>query len=79
MSEVLLQNDFPVLSQTTPDKATTVSRKHLEDALHSSAPSISASERLRLARAYHEFAYGRKGKFPSGVPSDEIGGRSTLM
>ncbi|KAL2757405.1 hypothetical protein ACRALDRAFT_1060792 [Sodiomyces alcalophilus JCM 7366] len=61
------------------DKEVVVGWKHLVKALEGTKPSISAQERNRLKRIYHEFVVGRSGEMRDGQPSMEIGGRSSLM
>lgn len=53
--------------------------KHLAAALEDTRASISADERRRLGRIYHEFVVGRSGEMRDGQGSMEIGGRSSLM
>ncbi|KAH9888274.1 P-loop containing nucleoside triphosphate hydrolase protein [Xylariomycetidae sp. FL2044] len=52
---------------------------HIMKALESTRASISAQERKRLERIYHEFVVGRSGEMRDGQGSMEIGGRSSLM
>ncbi|KAG7133700.1 Peroxisome biosynthesis protein PAS1 like [Verticillium longisporum] len=61
------------------DKEVVVGWKHLVKALVETKASISAQERNRLKRIYHEFVVGRSGEMKDGQPSMEIGGRSSLM
>ncbi|KAF7525053.1 hypothetical protein G7054_g11217 [Neopestalotiopsis clavispora] len=56
-----------------------ISWKHLIKALEGTRASISAQERNRLERIYHEFVVGRSGEMRDGQGSMEIGGRSSLM
>ena len=42
-------------------------------------PSISHSEKTKLTKIYKEFVNDRDGNMPDGTPSNEIGGRTTLM
>ena len=56
-----------------------ISWRHLEKSLEGSRSSISAQERRRLEKIYHEFVSGRNGEMSDGQGTTEIGGRSTLM
>ncbi|KAK4105891.1 AAA-domain-containing protein [Parathielavia hyrcaniae] len=53
--------------------------EHLAKALEGTRASISADERRRLERIYHEFVVGRSGDMKDGQASMEVGGRSSLM
>ncbi|KAF1929553.1 AAA-domain-containing protein [Didymella exigua CBS 183.55] len=53
--------------------------RHIARSLAAGRSSISAQERVRLARIYREFVEGRDGNLPSGQGGSEIGGRSSLM
>ncbi|EEY18588.1 peroxisome biosynthesis protein PAS1 [Verticillium alfalfae VaMs.102] len=60
------------------DKEVVVGWKHLVKALVETKASISAQERNRLKRIYHEFVVGRSGEMKDGQPSMEIGGAENL-
>ena len=47
--------------------------------LKETKPSISHSEKIKLTKIYKEFVNDRDGNMPNGTPSNEIGGRTTLM
>ncbi|KAJ5149941.1 hypothetical protein N7448_001519 [Penicillium atrosanguineum] len=53
--------------------------EHIERSLASTRSSLSSAERRRLSGIYREFIAGRNGEMPNGEPSNEIGGRSSLM
>ncbi|KAJ5215853.1 uncharacterized protein N7498_002260 [Penicillium cinerascens] len=53
--------------------------EHVERALATTRSSLSPAERRRLNGIYREFVAGRNGEMPNGEPSNEIGGRSSLM
>ncbi|KAJ6108500.1 hypothetical protein N7523_009823 [Penicillium sp. IBT 18751x] len=53
--------------------------EHIERSLASTRASLSPAERRRLTGIYREFVAGRNGEMPNGEPSNEIGGRSSLM
>ncbi|KAK6087338.1 peroxisome biosynthesis protein [Seiridium cupressi] len=79
-------NTFPNGSHTTKgDKGKETSAEvvigwtHMVKALEATRASISAQERNRLERIYHEFVVGRSGEMRDGQGSMEIGGRSSLM
>jgi peroxin-1 len=63
----------------TEQKEVVIQRVHVERALEGTRASISAEERSRLQRIYHEFVVGRSGQLKDGQGSMEIGGRSSLM
>ena len=56
-----------------------ISWRHLQKSLDETRSSISAQERMRLARIYNEFIVGRNGHMPDGQGGSEIGGRTSLM
>lgn len=60
-------------------KEVVIGQAHIERALGQTRASISADEKARLARIYHEFVVGRSGQMKDGQGSMEIGGRSSLM
>lgn len=47
--------------------------------LKETKPSISHSEKIKLSKIYKQFVNDRDGNMPDGTPSNEIGGRTTLM
>lgn len=56
-----------------------ISQAHFEESLAETKPLISAAERSKLDRVYHQFLTGRDGNMPDGAASQDIGGRTTLM
>lgn len=56
-----------------------ISQKDLLDSLKETKPSISVSEKTKLQKIYNQFVSGRDGNMPDGTPSNEVGGRTTLM
>lgn len=62
---------------TTTDEPI-INWRHLQKSLESARPSISAQERMRLARIYKEFVVGRNGDMSDGQGGTEIGGRTSL-
>lgn len=52
---------------------------HIAKSLEDTQPSISYKERIKLQAIYDKFVSGRSGDMPNGTPSNEIGGRTTLM
>ncbi|GAB7359273.1 hypothetical protein MBLNU230_g5930t1 [Neophaeotheca triangularis] len=57
----------------------TIKWNHLHKSLEETRASISAEERMRLARIYKEFVVGRSGEMSDGQGGSEIGGRTSLM
>ena len=55
-----------------------ISWRHLQKSLEQTRASISAQDRRRLEKVYHEFVQGRSGEMSDGQGSSEIGGRSSL-
>jgi peroxin-1 len=55
-----------------------ISWRHLQKSLEQTRASISAQDRKRLEKVYHEFVQGRSGEMSDGQGSSEIGGRSSL-
>ncbi|CAI5760357.1 unnamed protein product [Candida verbasci] len=53
--------------------------KNFVESLKETKPSISKSEMTKLQKIYKQFINERDGNMPSGTPSNEIGGRTTLM
>ncbi|KAL6451401.1 PEX1 Peroxisome biosynthesis protein PAS1 [Candida maltosa Xu316] len=49
------------------------------ESLKETKPSISHSEKIKLTKIYKQFVNERDGNMPDGTPSNEIGGRTTLM
>lgn len=56
-----------------------ITHRNFAESLEETKPSISQSEKTKLTRIYSQFVDGRDGKMPDGAPSNEIGGRTTLM
>lgn len=56
-----------------------ISQNDLLDSLKETKPSISLSEKTKLQKIYNQFVSGRDGNMPDGAPSNEVGGRTTLM
>lgn len=56
-----------------------ISQQNFVDSLKETKPSISVSEKKKLAGIYNKFVSGRDGNMPDGAASSEIGGRTTLM
>lgn len=52
---------------------------HIALALNDTNPSVSAKEFKRLYDIYSHFVSQRSGEMPNGIPSSEVGGRTTLM
>ncbi|KAK9899327.1 AAA-domain-containing protein [Cystobasidium minutum MCA 4210] len=66
--------------QTTSKAKSLVQPHHIKASLETTRPSVPKDELRRLQRIYDEFVSARaKGGLPDGRPSDEIGGRSSLM
>lgn len=53
--------------------------RHVNKSLAETKPSISLKERHKLQRIYNDFVSDRNGEMPTGQPSQDIGGRTTLM
>ncbi|GMF61465.1 unnamed protein product [[Candida] boidinii] len=56
-----------------------ITQKDLEFSLSETKPSISNTEFVKLQKIYSQFVDGRDGNMPDGQPSNDIGGRTTLM
>lgn len=56
-----------------------ITHKDLLESLKETKPSISVSEKTKLKKIYSQFVSGRDGNMPDGTPSNEVGGRTTLM
>ncbi|EGW30105.1 uncharacterized protein SPAPADRAFT_144695 [Spathaspora passalidarum NRRL Y-27907] len=56
-----------------------ITHENFVDSLKETKPSISISEKNKLSNIYNQFVSGRDGNMPDGQPSNEIGGRVTLM
>ena len=56
-----------------------IHNRHIASSLETTRASVPPDERKRLERIYYEFENGRDGSYPSGAPSNEIGGRTSLM
>ncbi|WFD30031.1 Peroxisome biosynthesis protein pex1 [Malassezia sp. CBS 17886] len=68
----------PALASSTAER-TLVLPRHLDSALRTTRPSVPADEVRRLTKVYSSFAGDRDDSFPDGAPSNEIGGRMSLM
>ncbi|KAH6898317.1 P-loop containing nucleoside triphosphate hydrolase protein [Thelonectria olida] len=66
-------------TQDSEQREVVIGLDHLIKALDNTRASISAQEKARLQRIYHEFVVGRSGQMKDGQGSMEIGGRSSLM
>ncbi|KAK9478227.1 P-loop containing nucleoside triphosphate hydrolase protein [Lipomyces japonicus] len=73
-----LTNDTAAKTTMAASKVV-IKKSHIQRALQATKPSISITERIRLAAVYDEFISGRSGDMPSGIASTDIGGRATLM
>ncbi|OWB72165.1 hypothetical protein B5S31_g1871 [[Candida] boidinii] len=56
-----------------------ITQKDLGFSLSETKPSISNTEFVKLQKIYSQFVDGRDGNMPDGQPSNDIGGRTTLM
>ena len=56
-----------------------ITHENFLESLKETKPSISHSEKIKLTKIYKEFVNDRDGNMPDGTPSNEIGGRTTLM
>lgn len=56
-----------------------VKQQDFLEALDETKPSISVSEKKKLDKIYGEFVSSRDGNMPDGTPSNEVGGRTSLM
>lgn len=56
-----------------------VKQRDFLEALDETKPSISVSEKKKLDKIYREFVSSRDGNMPDGTPSNEVGGRTSLM
>ncbi|KAI5960775.1 PEX1 [Candida pseudojiufengensis] len=56
-----------------------ITQANFIDSLKETKPSISLTEKMKLKKIYSQFIDSRDGNLPDGTPSNEIGGRTTLM
>ncbi|KAI5950180.1 PEX1 [Candida jiufengensis] len=61
------------------DPRVLITQTNFLDSLKETKPSISLTEKQKLNRIYSQFVDSRDGNLPDGTPSNEIGGRTTLM
>lgn len=64
---------------TSETETVVITLHHIEKSLTETKPSISRKERIKLQRIYNDFVSDRNGEMPTGQPSQDIGGRATLM
>lgn len=56
-----------------------ITQDNFVESLKETKPSISHSEKTKLAKIYSQFIDSRDGNMPDGSASNEVGGRTTLM
>lgn len=79
IDNILNKNNPQEVKNSKVDYQVAISLEDFQQALKDTSPSISVSERTKLKKIYNEFVSDRDGNMPNGTPSNQIGGRTTLM